>query len=447
MSTFSDFGGSFQRDLAQLILEDRAFAEQFEEVMEFKYFEFGYLKFFVKKIYEHKKKYGTHASVKSVPVIFQDVSSLSDLDQELFAEFVEGLEIKVEEPDFIMDTALEFCRKRKVQVAMIKCVDHLDAMAFDDIRKEMSDALNLGLDKNVGYQYIEDFEDRYAQKARAPISTGWPRMDGVLQGGHGRGELGVVIAPTGAGKSHVMIHLAAEAYKQGLTVVYYTLELSEESVGIRFDACLTGIPIDECKNNKEYILEKISEFSGKLIIKEYPMRVGTVSMIRNHLNKLKSMDTEPDMIIVDYADLLKPSRSLGEKRFEIEETYEELRGLAKESRAALFTASQTNRTGLNAEVVTHESISDAFQKCFPADFIFTLSRTVKDKAENQGRFFIAKNRNGQDGMVMSVKMIPELVHIDIISSEDEQKLAEGVDNKRDSIQQIKNRIAEVAKRK
>ena len=60
---------------------------------------------------------------------------------------------------------------------------------------------------------------------------------------------------------------------------------------------------------------------------------------------------------------------------------------------------QTNRKGLNEEVVTMESISEAFNKCFVADFIFSLSRTVQDKQSNKGRMFIAKNRNGPDGMI------------------------------------------------
>jgi replicative DNA helicase len=448
MSTFSDFGATFQEDLAQLILEDRPFAEQISEILEIKYFEFDHLKFFIKKLFEHKKKYGTHPVKEMIQALFTDISSLSEIDQEMFALFIDKVENeKVLEPEFIKDTALEFCKKRKVQEAMYKCVEHLDHMQFDDIRKEMNVALNLGLDRNVGYDYIEDFEERYLQKTRAPISTGWPRMDEVLQGGHGRGELGVIIAPTGAGKSLVLTHLGAECYRQGKTVIYYTLELSQEAVGSRFDSCLTHIPLDELKHNKDYIREKISEFSGKLIIKEYPMRVGTVSMIKNHLEKLKGLDINPDMIIVDYADLMKPSRTLGEKRFEIEETYEELRGLAKETKAVLYTASQTNRSGLNAEIVTHESISEAFQKCFPADFIFTLSRTTNDKSTDSGRFFIAKNRNGIDGVVMPIRMIPAMVHIKILTPEEEAKLANNDTTTNNSVRDVKKKLSEMARNK
>jgi hypothetical protein len=124
-----------------------------------------------------------------------------------------------------------------------------------------------------------------------------------------------------------------------------------------------------------------------------------VQTIKNHIEKLRKRGIEPDMILVDYADLLRPTRSSGEKRHELEETYEGLRGLAQTYEIPCWTASQTNRSGLNAEVITMEAISEAFNKCFVADFIFSLSRTVQDKQDNKGRLFIAKNRNGPDGLV------------------------------------------------
>jgi replicative DNA helicase len=134
---------------------------------------------------------------------------------------------------------------------------------------------------------------------------------------------------------------------------------------------------------------------------------------------MKNADFIPDMIIVDYADLIKPAgSSREEKRHQLEEIYEELRGISQEVGCPIWTASQTNRSGLNAEVITMESISEAFNKCFVADFIFSVSRTVSDKETNGGRIFIAKNRNGPDGMIypifmntanVSIKVLPKIL--------------------------------------
>jgi hypothetical protein len=101
---------------------------------------------------------------------------------------------------------------------------------------------------------------------------------------------------------------------------------------------------------------------------------------------------------------LKPVSTQREKRNELESIYEELRAIAQIYSCPVWTASQTNRSGLNAEVITMESISEAFNKCFVADFIFSISRTVEDKNTNSGRIFVAKNRNGPDGLVYPIFM-------------------------------------------
>ena len=137
------------------------------------------------------------------------------------------------------------------------------------------------------------------------------------------------------------------------------------------------------------------------------------------MEKLNKLDHKVDLIIVDYADLLRPSSAFKEKRNELESIYEELRALAQENECPIWTASQTNRSGLNAEVITMESISEAFNKCFVADFIFSISRTIEDKNTNTGRMFIAKNRNGPDGMVFPIFMDTSNVTIKVLEQSTE----------------------------
>ena len=129
---------------------------------------------------------------------------------------------------------------------------------------------------------------------------------------------------------------------------------------------------------------------------------------------MQQRDIKPDLIIVDYADLLRPNVIRKEKRHELETIYEDLRGIAQEFKCPCYTASQTNRSGLNAEVITMEAISEAFNKCFVADFIFSVSRTVEDKNTNGGRVFLAKNRNGPDGIIYPIFMDTARVKIKVL---------------------------------
>ena len=218
----------------------------------------------------------------------------------------------------------------------------------------------------------------------------------------------------------VLVHLGAQAIKAGKNVLHYTLELGDTIVAGRYDAAITGVELKNLGVFKEKIYDEIKDLTGKLIVKEYPTRSAGIQTIKNHIDKLRRRDFVPDMIIVDYGDLIRPESSRkDEKRHQLETIYEELRGLAQEVECPVWTASQTNRSGLNAEVITMESISEAFNKCFVADFIFTVSRTIEDKNTNQGRIFVAKNRNGPDGLVYPIFMDTSNVKIKVLPQSNE----------------------------
>ena len=416
--SFSRYGKTFQEGLAALILEDRAFCDQIQEVLETEYFELKYLQVFVDKIFSYKEKYNVHPTSKILTTILrieldEETDAVKKQTRDFFAR-IYNTEIK--DAEFVKNTALDFCRKQVLKSAMIQSVSLLKSSSFDEIAKVINDALKLGNDSNFGYDYIQDFEKRFEIKARDPIATGWDEIDGLLQGGLGNGELGVVIAPTGAGKSMALVHLGTQAMKAGKTVVHYTLELQDTSIGIRYDSCVTGVSLSELHSFKEMIYEQVQEIKGKLIIKEYPTKSATTQTIKTHLEKLKQKDIKVDMILVDYGDLLKPVITTREKRHDLESIYEELRAIAQEQKCPVWTASQTNRSGLNAEVITMEAISEAYSKCFVADFIFSVSRTIDDKNNDTGRLFVAKNRFGPDGIIYPAKMDLARVKIAILPS-------------------------------
>jgi len=301
---------------------------------------------------------------------------------------------------------------------MLKSTSLLKKCSFDEISVLINEALKAGADADFGYDYIKDFEKRFEFDGRETITTGWENMDKITGGGGGRKELAVVIAPTGVGKSMVLVHLGATALKAGMTVVHYTLELRDTVIANRYDSCITGIPLDELMDRKVEIREFLKDIDGTLIIKEYPTKTATTNTIRAHIEKLKQQGIIPDMIIVDYADLLRTLSTRREKREELESIYEELRAIMMENNVVGWTASQTNRTGLQAEIITMQSISEAFSKCFIADLIFSVSRTVEDKQKNGGRIYIAKNRNGPDGLVFSIFMDTANIDIKILDRYD-----------------------------
>jgi len=407
-------------------LDDRPFADQIEEVLDVNFLELNYLKLFLTKIFGYRKKYGVHPSRDIMKTILR---SELDNENELTAKQVREFYVRSQinpstDVEYIKDTSLDFCKKQNLKSAMVKSIGLLQSSSFDEISQVINDSLKLGMDNEEGYDWKRDFEERFKPRFRNPMTTGWELIDDICKGGLGQKELGVVIAPTGAGKSMALVHLGTQAIKEGKTVVHYTLELQDTVVASRYDSCLTKIPLQSLTSFKEKIYEEVLEIEGKLIVKEYPTKTASTQTIRNHLEKLRMRNIHVDMIIIDYGDLLRPVRYQKEKRNELESIYEELRGIATEYKAPVWTASQTNRSGLNAEVITMESISEAFNKCFVADFIFSISRTVEDKVANSGRLFVAKNRNGPDGLVFPLFMDTANVCIKVLEPSEEDEVVE-----------------------
>ena len=417
-ANFSKFGKLFQENLCQLILYDRIFADQIKEVLNINFLELRYLQVFIKKIFNYKEKYETHPSSKiMLTVLRTEIENENELVQKQVRDFfARMMKTDVQDVDYIKDVALDFCKKQVLKEAILKSVPLLERSSFEDIQALIDNAMKLGMDNDYGYDYIKDFEKRFEIQARNPVTTGWKLVDSLCKGGLGRGELGIVIAPTGVGKSMALVHLGTQAIKEEKTVIHYTLELQDTVVACRYDSCITGMDLMEIFSKKDEVYEEIKDLKGQLIIKEYPTKSASTATIRNHLEKLRQRDMSIDMVIVDYADLLCSKSNISEKRHQLESIYEELRGIGQEFECPIWTASQTNRSGLSEEVITMEKISEAFNKCFVADFIFSLARTAEDKNTNGGRIYIAKNRNGPDGMIYPIFMDTSNVSIKVLPS-------------------------------
>ena len=421
--SFGRFGKAFQEGLCQLVLEDRPFADRFLEVFNENYLELKYLRTFAALIIDYRSEYNLHPGYTALStMITTGLDHQPGVIREQVESFYRRIQTEpVNDAEYIKDKALDFCRKQKLKEAMMESMQLLDKSSYDKISKVINEALLAGAEGDGGHDFHRDFEIRYEEKPRNPVSTGWTLLDDVCGGGHGQKELGVIIAPTGAGKSMALVHLGASAVKEGHKVVYITLELASDVVGRRFDSCISGIQLNALARRKNEVKKVVESVEGELKIKEYPTKTATTKTLRNYIEKLKRQGFDPDMLVIDYADLLKPIDSRAEKRHDLESIYEELRGLGQEFNLRVWTASQTNRSGLNAEVITMEAISEAFNKCFVADFIFTISRTIDDRNTNQGRIFVAKNRNGPDGIVFPIFMDTSNVCIKVLPRKTEEE--------------------------
>lgn len=204
--------------------------------------------------------------------------------------------------------------------------------------------------------------------------------------------------------SWILQSIGANALKAGYNVAHYTLELNESYTALRYDSLITGISLDKLSLHQDIIKERLALIEGKLIIKYFPTKSISLLGLSSHLNKLKSLGQLPDIVIVDYADLLRFENNTMAKHDMLEALYEGLRGIAGEYQVPIWTASQSNKEGAQSDVLEGTSAAGAYAKMFPADFVMSLSRLTKDKLSNTARMFVIKNRFGFDGIVLPVHM-------------------------------------------
>lgn len=422
---FARFGKIFQERFCQLILDDREFCDQIMEVLDISFLELKYLQVFVDKIFDYRKRYQTHPSRDTMMMMLRtELDNENEVTQKQIRDYFATLSKECPECEYIKDIALNFCKKQKLKEAMIKSVDMIEGSSdipFDEVSKILNDSLKLGTSNDIGFDYLKDFEARYEMKARDPISTGWEELDKVTMGGIGVSELWIALGSTGSGKSMVCVSIGAHALASGYNVVYYTLELSSEVIGLRFDSALTGFKLNELRQYQEEIRETVEKVPGNLIIKEYPARMTSLQTIQHHLERVIAKGTKPDLVIIDYGDLLRASSYNKEVRHSLQEVFEGMRGLATMFKTRILTCSQVNRSGSNVSLTTMENISESYAKCFCADLIFTISRTIEDRNQNKGRLFLAKNRSGVDSLIYPMYIDTSNVNIQVLPLDGETK--------------------------
>jgi len=403
---FSQYGKSFQEKVFQGLLTDRSWATQMTEIMTPEYFDLKYLQYLCKSYFSYHQKYKDFPTLPLlITIIRDDLKEGKDtILRDQIVEFLQRIRVNPDMGDlqFVKDKSLDFCKKQAMREALEKAVELIATDNIDSVVDLMKNALAAGTPAAIGHDFFEDTEARFIKTRRQTCPTGLPQIDAqdILNGGLGRGELGVVIAPTGVGKSHFLVQMGAEALRAGKNVVHYTFELSETAVGLRYDSNLCEISSSDVIDRKEEVLEYYKQNSlGRLIIKEYPTGTPSVQTIRNHIEKLLLKSFVPSVIVIDYADIMKSSRKFDSLRHELKLVYEELRNMAMDLNVPIWTASQANREASNAEIVGLENMSEAYGKAMVADVVLSISRKPNEKATGAGRIFVAKNRAGRDGMI------------------------------------------------
>jgi replicative DNA helicase len=404
------FSDNIQRGILYLVKHDKDFYSQIAGLIKPEYFEFPSYSFIFERVRAYYDKY------KVIPpddILLEDISknlpkgqSLGDYEDDISQ--INSLNTNVlDNREFVLDLVEDFARKQALTQAIKDSVVLLKENKIPEIEEIVRKAMLVSREVNVGQLYFDDVDNRitrlFENKQKKKYRTVFNTFNEFLDGGLNSKELAMVIAPPGVGKSLYLVNQGAIALKEGKKVLYISLEMAEDKIAQRFDSILTMIPNVKLKDKSVYPLlkERLNQVQKKfdqaqLIIKEFPVGQLTVNQVRSLLVQLKlHHDFVPDLLIVDYLELLRPNRAIDAEYQAQERIAQELRGLAMEHNFLVWTATQTNRMGKKVATITDAELGDSYGKIRPADWAISLNQTEEEYEKGRMRVYVVKARDSK----------------------------------------------------
>ena len=409
----NQYGPHFQIKAISSLLTHKEFLINIHDILSEEYFDKQAHKWIIKEILRYYDKYHTTPSMDILKVEVKKIDN-EVLQLAVKESLREAYQASEEDLEYVQEEFSLFCKNQQLKKALLSSVDLLKAGDFDGIKHLVTSALKAGNDKNVGHEYNKDIETRFREDARTTIQTPWGKINDLLQGGLGNGDFGLIFGNPGGGKSWSLVALGGYAVRMGYNVIHYTLELGESYVGRRYDAFFSQIPVDKILQNRSKVEEIIPQLPGELIIKEFPTGRATMSTIESHIAKVEDSGVKPDLIIIDYVDLLATRKKTADRKGEIDDIYTSTKGLARQLDIPIWSVSQVNRAGAKDDIVEGDKAAGSYDKIMITDVCISLSRKKADKVNGTGRFHIMKNRYGIDGLTFGVKADTSTGHFEVV---------------------------------
>ena len=421
---FDYLGNTFKIQLLNQIVVDKDFSSSILDVIESTYFDNKYFKILLQMIKEYYVKYESTPNFETLEQIIK-----SEVSQELVAKIVldtlkQVKEAPFEGTQFVQEKALKFCKQQELQKAMDKAqkiITQGDFESYDKVEGLVREALQVGEIEKGQTDIFSDLETVLDEDYRHPIPMGIPGIDKLLKGGLAKGEIGVILAPTGVGKTTILTKIANTAFNLGYNVLQVFFEDNPKIVQRKHFTIWTGIPPDELAKHKEDVMSKVTEIQetmqNKLVLKKLASDTMTMNQLKNQVRKMIADGNKLDMIMLDYIDCVLPESSSKDEWKAEGSVMRGFEAMCHELNLVGWTATQGNRSSISSEVVTTDQMGGSIKKAQVGHVIITVAKTLQQKEMNLATIAITKSRLGKDGVVFeNCKFNNELLEIDTESS-------------------------------
>ena len=421
---FGYLGNTFQIQLINQLILNKDFARAIVDVLDSKYFDNQYFKIITQMIKEYYIKYESVPTFETLDQLTRSEISSESARKIVLDTLTQIRDVSFEGHQFVIEKALKFCKQQELQKVMTKAqkiIDKGDFESYDQLEEMVNKALQVGEIDEAEHDVFTNLDQVLDEDYRHPIPMGIAGIDNLLKGGLAKGELGVILAPTGVGKTTVLTKICNHAFNLGYNVLQIFFEDNPKIIQRKHFTLWTGIAPDELSFHKDVVMEKVRDIkentTNKLILKKYASDTLTMNQIKNQIRKMIAEGTKIDMISLDYIDCVVPDKNLGDEWKSEGSVMRGFEAMCHELDVAGWTATQGNRSSISSDVVTTDQMGGSIKKAQVGHVIITVAKSLQQKEMKLATIAITKSRIGRDGIVFeNCKFDNELMEIDTESS-------------------------------
>jgi replicative DNA helicase len=406
--TLGYLGYKFQKEFINQILHpaNKKFADRVIDIVHAKYFDNEYFRLIIATIKDYFERFEKIPAWDTLETILK-VEIKDKITQDYVFEITKEIrDQQVEDWEYVQNESLNFCRQQELKKAndkISKIIDNGEFGRYEECAEIMKEALSVGAEKDDGTSITEGWDTVLEEDFRHPIPTGISGIDELTDGGLSRGELGVVLAPYGTGKTTILTKMANTAYNYGVNVLQIVFEDKPEIIKRKHAACWSGIELNNLSDDKESVVKVIKDkTSGRqndLIIRKFPSEGVTMNTIKSYIRHLISTGFKPDIILLDYIDCVESTRKYNDEWSGEGNVMRGFETMLTEYNMVGWTAVQGNRSSISADVVTGDQMGGSIKKAQIGHFIMSIARTLPQKESNKATIAVLKSRFGKDGVL------------------------------------------------
>jgi len=406
-NTLDYLGHEYQVRLIAQILTDRKFANNIIDIVDPNYFKSEDLRLIVATIKEAKRISDNIPDIDSLQIRLLENIDSDTARKYILAHLKQIKDANLSDTENIQEIAMRFCKNQELKKSLKKIEKIIDnGENYEQCEHILRKALEHGDNKDDGMDIFDGIEDVLSDDFRKPIRTGITGLDEVMDGGLSKGELAIILAPFGVGKTTMMTKLANTAMNDGNKVLQIFFEDMPKVIQRKHLACWTGINLNDLSNHKDEImaisekmLKNSKEGKGMLKLKKFSSDGTTIPVIRQYIRKLIAQGFKPDIVLLDYIDCVEPSKKFDDVNAGEGNVMRQFETMLSELDMAGWTAVQGNRSSIKADVVEADQMGGSIKKAQIGHFVVSIAKTLDQKEAQTATMAVLKSRFGKSGLI------------------------------------------------